>query len=290
MTVLGGSGKLPIHIQGKDLGSALFNDNAFLNRFPGFAGDGDYIVLTSTYGGADYYNAAGTQQWTKDKDDFGSTGGGDFFVDGWLNDDGSLLYLLYNRATSPRTYALSTINSSGTITLIGANQINSDLTTTRYSGALGYCFNCHDSSAATLEFYSFQNEMFTINKSTGALSSKSSIVNHGSSTNWGNTIAYKTASNNLYVGAVNAGSAGNNSAWTVWMNVCNAEGQHVAIPFTGVGCDDSSSYALPKLWRGMIVMGGPNFATNHVQVGGRFFDRDVFDAAILKGAKLYGLA
>ncbi len=112
MTVLGGSGKLPVFIKPMDLGSSLFNENRKINRFPGFANDGDFIVLTGIGGGADYYNAAGVQQWTKSKADFGSSGGSDYFLDGWLNDDGSLLYMLYSRATSPRTYALSTINAS----------------------------------------------------------------------------------------------------------------------------------------------------------------------------------
>ena len=290
MTVLGGAGKTPIFIKGKDLGAALYNENRKMNHFPGFAGDGDYIVLSGTYGGATYYNAAGVQQWTKSKDDFGSTGGADYYVDSWLNDDGSLLYMLYNRATSPRTYALSTINASGTITLIGANQIDSDLATTRYSGGLGYGLNCHDSSGSTLEFYSFQNETFTINKSTGALSSKTATVPHGSSDNWGNSQAYKTLNNNLFVGEKNAGTVTTAGMYTVMLNVCNAAGQHVQIPFAGVGASTGSSYDYPKVWRGMIIFGGTNYSSTLTQFGARFFDRDVFDAAILKGAKIYGLA
>ena len=291
MTVLGGSGKLPVFIKPMNLGSALFNENRKINHYPGFAGDGDYIVLTSTYGGADYYNAAGVQQWTKSKNDFGSTGGGDFFVDGWLNDDGSLLYLLYNRATSPRTYALSTINASATINNIAANQIDADFSTLRYSGSLGFNLNCHDSSGSNLEFYTYQNQMITINKSTGAISARSAIVNHGSTDNYGLTIAYKTASTNLYVGQKVFGgtyaAAGNT---TQWLDVTNAEGQHAQIPFSGLGSNTSSSYEAPKVWRGKIVFGSQSYSNNGHQGGSRFFERDVFDAAILKGAKLYGLA
>ena len=291
MTVLGGSGKLPIHIKPMDLGSALFNENRKINRFPGFAGDGDFIVLTGTYGGADYYNAAGVQQWTKSKDDFGSTGGSDYYVDSWLNDDGSLLYMLYTRATSPRTYALSTINASGTINNIAANQIDADFSTLRYSGGLGYNLNCHDSSGSNLEFYSYQNQMMTINKSTGALSARSAIVNHGSSDNYGNSIAYKTASTNLYVGPKTFGGtyAAAGSPYQ-WLEVSNAEGQHSQLPFSGLGSTTASSYEAPKVWRGKIVFGVVNYSSSGQQGGSRFFERDVFDAAILKAAKLYGLA
>lgn len=291
MTVLGGSGKVPIFIEPMDLGSALFNENRKINHFPGFAGDGDYIVLTGTYGGADYYNAAGVQQWTKSKNDFGSTGGADYYVDSWLNDDGSLLYMLYNRATSPRTYALSTINASATINNIAANQIDADFSTLRYSGGLGYNLNCHDSSGSNLEFYSYQNQMMTINKSTGALSARSAIVNHGSTDNYGNTIAYKTASTNLYVGQkVFGGTYAAAGSPYQWLDVTNAEGQHAQIPFSGLGSTTSSSYEAPKVWRGKIVFGITNYSSNGHQGGSRFFERDVFDAAILKAAKLYGLA
>ncbi len=74
MTVLGGSGKLPVFIKPMDLGSSLFNENRKINRFPGFANDGDFIVLTGIGGGADYYNAAGVQLWTKSKADLAQAG------------------------------------------------------------------------------------------------------------------------------------------------------------------------------------------------------------------------
>ena len=235
MTVLGGAGKLPVFIKPMDLGSALFNENRKINRFPGFAGDGDFIVLTGTYGGADYYYAAGVQQWTKSKDDFGSTGGSDYYVDSWLNDDGSLLYMLYTRATSPRTYALSTINASGTINNIAANQIDADFSTLRYSGGLGYNLNCHDTSGSNLELWTFQNEYITINKSTGALSARTAIFNHGSSENWGNTVGYKTVSNNLYVGAKGFGSTYQAGGFTTqWLDVAYSECQHAYLPFSGL--------------------------------------------------------
>jgi hypothetical protein len=291
MTVLGGSGKLPVFIKPMDLGSSLFNENRKINRFPGFANDGDFIVLTGIGGGADYYNAAGVQQWTKSKADFGSSGGSDYFLDGWLNDDGSLLYMLYSRATSPRTYALSTINASGTIALIGANQIDADFSTLRYSSGLGYNLNCHDTSGSNLELWTFQNEYITINKSNGNLSNRTAIFNHGSTENWGNTVAYKTVSTNLYVGAKGFGSTYQGEGPTTqWLDVANAEGQHAYIPFSGLGSTLASSYELPKLWRGKIVFGVPNYSNNGHQGGSRFFERDVFDAAILKGAKIYGLA
>lgn len=119
----------PVLGQFQGLGAAAFPLEMQANRFEGFAGDGDYVEISiSAATFIQYFNAAGSSQWTVTLTNI------DVNCDDWVGVtfDGSLIYAIaVDEGTTPNTYHLVSVNSSGTITQLGNGvQPTSDFSTT----------------------------------------------------------------------------------------------------------------------------------------------------------------
>ena len=110
------------------LGAAEFDAVATGMRVEGFVGNGDYINLpaAATSGTLDYYNSAGTLQWSKSKTHIHAD------VDYWVGpifDDGKIYALGVDTTPTLNKYYLASINAAGSVTTIGSGaQPGSDFT------------------------------------------------------------------------------------------------------------------------------------------------------------------
>jgi len=91
-----------------------------------FSGTNPIVCLSST--GSNIYSVAPSA----------AISGYDQWMGFWLNDDASLLYaVLKDTGTSPDTYAIITINSSGVVSTVGTDQPSVDFSVARYWSFLG---------------------------------------------------------------------------------------------------------------------------------------------------------
>ena len=109
------AGPFPVIVP-KNLGTAYpAGYQGVAHQAPGWSGNGDYLTLGGTVA---YYNNAGTQQWSKAATAINAAC--DHFAAYCYDNTDSLLYgVAVDIGTSPSTYYLFSINSSGTIVNIG---------------------------------------------------------------------------------------------------------------------------------------------------------------------------
>lgn len=128
-TKFGGSGMWPT-LQFPDLAGAGTTKLGRYNVAPGFAGNGDYVVLPySPITALSYYNNAGALVWTKAHTDINGA------ATGWVgityDSIDNLLYVVaLDSTTTPDRFHTASINAAGTITTIGYAQPSVDFNNT----------------------------------------------------------------------------------------------------------------------------------------------------------------
>jgi len=261
-----------------------------LDRFEGFVGDGDYVVLPDSVSGVDYFNAAGVSQSGWPILPAAINANVDTWV-GWMMTSTSTMYSIsVDTTTTPHTLYTSSMDSAGTITNIGNEQLGTDFASADYwidaSGVAGTnIFRASDLSG----------NLFIINTSGGAVVEICEIdITDGSIVSQPTQVYdFGLGSSRIHYRTPNGNYCGNfdfNGTYGLALiNIAGDNGQ-MAIQMgldNAVPC--STSALAPLMWKGLISVGSGQ--AGRIDGGGsKNYTKAGFDAAIDAIAKTAGVA